>query len=57
MRSFTDLASSRRNGASAMSFMAVARSLGSHVAVWIRTCADYYAAAVMYKRLSGLSDA
>lgn len=59
MRNFIDLASSegRRRGASAVSFIAVVRSLGSHVAVWIRTCADYYAAAAMYEQLSRLSDA
>jgi hypothetical protein len=59
MRNFIDLASSecRRSGAGAVSFIAVIRSLGSNVAVWIRTCADYYAAAAMYEELSGLSDA
>jgi hypothetical protein len=28
-----------------------------HVATWVRTCADYYAAAALYEQLSRLSDA
>ena len=52
MRNFVELAGSdgRRHGGSV-------RSFGKHVAVWVRTCADYYAAAIMYEQLSGLSDA
>jgi hypothetical protein len=29
----------------------------THLAAWIETCADYYNAAALYDRLSGLSDA
>ena len=52
MRNFVTLAGSdrQRHGGSV-------QSLGKHVAVWIQTCADYYAAATMYEQLSGLSDA
>lgn len=32
-------------------------SLGTRVADWIKTAADYYAAAAAYEQLSGLSDA
>lgn len=33
------------------------RSIGWRIATWADTCADYYAAAVMYEQLSALSDA
>lgn len=32
-------------------------SLVQHVIAWAKTCADYYAAAAMYERLSNLSNA
>jgi hypothetical protein len=32
------------------------RTARMHFMVWGKTCADYYAAAVLYERLSGLSD-
>ena len=32
-------------------------ALGSHLATWVGTCADYYQAAALYDELSGLSDA
>jgi hypothetical protein len=56
MRNLIHLAASDRlrGGVNARSFL---RSLGRHVAVWLRTCADHYAAAAMYEQLSGLSDA
>lgn len=55
-KKFVDLAAfdGLRGGVNARSFL---RSLGRHVAVWLRTCADHYAAAAMYEQLSGLSDA
>ena len=51
MRNFVQYAASdcQRHGS--------VRSLGKHVATWVQTCADYYAAAIMYEQLSGLSDA
>jgi hypothetical protein len=33
------------------------RSIGSRIASWLDTCADHWAAAEMYQRLSVLSDA
>jgi hypothetical protein len=33
------------------------RSVGPRIVTWAETCADYYAAAAMYERLSRLSDA
>ena len=47
----------RRSGVSVVSFLGVVQSLGWRVAVWVRTCADYHAAAAMYEQRSGLSDA
>ena len=32
-------------------------ALGSHLAAWVGTCADYYRAAALYSEFSGLSDA
>jgi hypothetical protein len=32
-------------------------ALGSHLAAWVGTCADYYQAAALYGEFSGLSDA
>ena len=32
-------------------------SVGARIAEWLATAADYWAAAAMYERLSGLSDA
>ncbi len=32
------------------------KPLVQHVTTWARTCADYYAAAAMYERLSNLSN-
>ena len=46
-----------RSGVSVVSFLGIVQSLGRHVAVWVRTCADYHAAAAMYEQRSGLSDA
>ena len=46
-----------RRGVSVVSFLGIVQSLGWHVAVWVRTCADYHAAAAMYEQRSGLSDA
>jgi hypothetical protein len=56
VRNFIDIAASDGlyGGVIVRSFL---RSLGRHAAVWLRTCADHYAAAAMYERLSGLSDA
>ena len=33
------------------------KSLAHHVRIWVDSCADYYAAAVIYEQLSKLSDA
>jgi hypothetical protein len=33
------------------------RAFRTRLAAWIETCADYYRAAILYDRLSGLSDA
>ena len=33
------------------------RSMAAEASAWIETCADYYAAASIYERLSKLSDA
>jgi len=59
MRNFIDLAASggQRRGVSALSLVGVIQALGWHVAVWTRTCADYYLAAAMYEQLSSLADA
>ena len=59
MRNFIELAGadSQRTNVNVLSIISSVRSLGKHVATWIRTCADYYAAAIMYEQLSGLSDA
>ncbi len=32
-------------------------ALGSHVAAWVGTCADYYQAAALYDESCGLADA
>jgi hypothetical protein len=34
-----------------------ATSFREHIAIWIATCSDYFAAAAMYDELRGLSDA
>jgi hypothetical protein len=59
MRSFIEPAASvdQRSGVSVLSLLGVVPLLGRHVAVWVRTCVDYHAAAAMYEQLSGLSDA
>ena len=56
MRNLIGLAASDglRGDVNVRSFL---RAFGRHVAAWLRTCADHYAAAAMYEQLSGLSDA
>ena len=55
-KKFVDLAAfdDLREGAIVRSLL---QALGGHVATWLRTCADHYAAAAMYEQLAGLSDA
>jgi hypothetical protein len=59
MRNFVELAGAngQRPNVNALSVACIVQSLGKHVATWLRTCADYYAAAMLYEQLSGLSDA
>ena len=59
MHNFIFLAASdgHRSGVSVLSLLGIIQSLGWHVAVWVRTCADYHAAAAMYEQRSGLCDA
>ena len=59
MRNFIELAGAdgQRTNVNVLSIISSVRSLGKHVATWVQTCADYYAAAIMYEQLSGLSDA
>ena len=59
MRNFIAPAASdgQRSGVSVQSLLGIVQSFGWHVAVWVRTCADYHAAAAMYEQRSGLSDA
>jgi hypothetical protein len=42
------------NGIGSIGWMS---SIGMWVAAWAKNCADYWAAAALYERLSGLSDA
>jgi hypothetical protein len=49
-----DVVPSAKTAASPSSLL---KSLAQHVMTWAKTCADYYAAAAMYERLSNLSNA
>jgi hypothetical protein len=51
------LAADARPGALGAPLAASLANLLSKIGGWIETCADYYAAAAMYERLSALSDA
>ncbi len=44
-------------GKPAASLSSSFKSFARHVATWVKTCADYYAAAARYERLSNLSNA
>jgi len=51
------LATGERLGTPRLSLGAHLGALGSHVAAWVGTCADYYQAAALYDEFCGLSNA
>jgi hypothetical protein len=57
MRKFGDLALPQASHQRTPHVGRFSSLLRQHVATWVRTCADYYAAAAMHEQLSRLSDA